>query len=195
MKKTLKRAAPPAKPAKADAAPAAEVAREAPRVAAVLPPQPELFEKAVSVFRSGDFAAARDLFEKASAGPNREMAHSARLHVRMCQQRLERQKPVLTTAEDHYAYAVALMNHQDHAGAAPSLEEALRLGGERDHFHYALALCRGALGDLEGAAWHLRRAIEIQPRNRSIARNDPDFVRLVNQPQISELLAPGRGGD
>ena len=123
------------------------------------------------------------------------MAHSARLHVRMCDQRLAKESPALTTAEDHYNFAVTLMNRRDFQAARRHLEEALRMSSDGgDHLHYLLALCLGSLGDLEGASRHLKRAIEIHPRNRAMARSDPDFAELAHRPGIHELLTAGRGG-
>ena len=37
---------------------------------------------------------------------------------------------------------------------------------------------------------NLRRAIELEPRNRIIARQDADFAPLANQPPFDALLYP-----
>jgi tetratricopeptide (TPR) repeat protein len=154
-----------------------------------------LFARASVLFQAGKFAEAKGLFEAASTGPSREMAHAARQRVRMCEQRIAAgSRPAPATAEEHYNYAVALMNRADFQAAREHLEQALETAGDPDHIHYSLALCLGSLGDLEGACRHLKRAIEIHPRNRAMARNDPDFAELAHRPPISELLAgePGR---
>jgi tetratricopeptide (TPR) repeat protein len=155
--------------------------------------QAELFAQAAGLFHSGRFGEAKALFEAASKGAIREMTHSARLHIRMCDQRLGRAVPELATAEERYNYAVALMNRREFQAARQHLEQAVRMSSGGDHLHYALALCLGALGDLDGAGRHLRRAIEIHPRNRAMARSDPDFADLVRRPPLSELLAGGQG--
>lgn len=214
MKKPSKREAPlrkAGKPVRAAAAPAVRrtekkaavrpqakspAARGSARGAPVLaaPSQTDVFAQAARAFHAGRFAEAKSLYEAATTGANREMAHSARLHMRMCEQRLAKEIPVLATAEEHYNYAVALMNRREFQSARKYLEQALRLSGDGDHLHYALALCLGTLGDLDGACQHLKRAIEIHPRNRAIARNDPDFAELVHRSPISELLhSAGQG--
>jgi hypothetical protein len=38
----------------------------------------------------------------------------------------------------------------------------------------------------------MKRAIEFEPRNRTIARNDPDFAEIGQQPPLCELLYPER---
>ena len=186
MKTPSKREAPALKAGKTAKGPIAPPAAE--------PSQAELFEQAAGLFRSGHFGEAKALFEAASKGAIREMAHSARLHIRMCHQRLGSATPEMATVEERYNYAVALMNRREFQAARPHLEQAVRMstsGG--DHLHYALALCLGALGDLDGASQQLRRAIEIHPRNRAMARSDPDFADLVRRPPLSELLAGGQG--
>lgn len=197
-KKPTKRDHPAPKAGKAVRTAAAPPAPEAAKTPAPPPSggpsQAEHFAQASVLFQQGKYAEARRLFEAAAEGASREMAHSALLRVRMCEQRLKREEPVLSTAEDHYNYAIALINRHDFPPARRHLDEALRMGGEGDHLHYALALCLGHLGEIDGACQHLRRAIEIHPRNRAQARNDPDFAELLHKPQIGELLAAGRGG-
>ncbi|MCX6635181.1 MAG: hypothetical protein NT090_08895, partial [Acidobacteria bacterium] len=77
------------------------------------PSQEELFAQASGLFHSGRFGEAKALFAAASEGAIREMAHSARLHIRMCDQRLGSVVPELATAEERYNYAVALMNRRE----------------------------------------------------------------------------------
>ncbi len=197
MKKPSKRALSPAKAEKgvrtaATVQEPAEAREPAPPLP-VGPSQAEAFAQASRLFHAGQYAEARRLFEEAAGGANREMAHSARLHVRMCEQRLSREAPALATAEDHYNYAVALVNRRDFQSARQHLEQALQMADDGDHIHYALALCLGYLGDIDGACHHLRRAIELHPRNRAAARSDPDFAELIHKPQISELLVAGKG--
>lgn len=150
--------------------------------------QPELFENGIALFREGRFAEARVFFEKAAEGPTLEMGSAARAHARMCEMRIDRAAPAVTTAEDHYNYGVALLNQRRLQEAEAHLEEALCLAPEGDHIHYALALSRGLSGDIQRASQNLRRAIEIQPRNRGLARNDPDFAGLLHHPTIAALL-------
>lgn len=155
---------------------------------ALIPGQLQSYERGMRLFHAGQFREARDQFLQSLVGPERDIAHRAELHVRMCDRRLEKQRPVLSTAEDHYNYGVALLNARDLGGARRHLEAALGMDGKADHVHYALALCRAIAGDLQGAYEDLKRAIELQPRNRIIARQDDDFARFANQPPLDRLL-------
>ena len=150
--------------------------------------QPELFEKGIALFRQGRFAEARGIFGKAAEGPIIEMAAAARAHAQDVRPKGDRAAPVVTTAEDHYNLGVALLNQRRLREAEAHLEEALHLAPDGDHIHYALALSRGLSGDIQRASQNLRRAIELQPRNRGQARNDPDFAGLLHQKAIAALL-------
>src|SRR5437899_431979 len=85
------------------------------------------FEQAIRLFNARKFAQARELFAKAAAGPNREMAHNADLHVRMCDGRLEKPVVQLKTAEELYNYGIAMINTRNLADAQQHLEAALKL--------------------------------------------------------------------
>ena len=86
------------------------------------------FEQAVRLFHTRKFSDARELFVKAITGPNREMAHNAELHIRMCDRRLEKPLVDLKTAEEHYNYAVAMINARNSVDAQQHLEAALKTG-------------------------------------------------------------------
>jgi tetratricopeptide (TPR) repeat protein len=152
--------------------------------------QVKAFEQAMRLFHAGDYAGAIEAFEKAAAGPVPAMSHTARLHAKMCVQRLSQAQPKLETAEDRYNYAVGLINQRRLADAEEHLYKALETHPQADHLHYALALTRGLQGDFEGARRYMKRAIDLQPRNRTLARNDPDFAEMIQRGWLRELLHP-----
>jgi Flp pilus assembly protein TadD len=123
-------------------------------------------------------------------GPERDVAQRARLHAAMCDRRLQQPAPEFTTAEEHYNYAIALINSRDVRGAREHLEKALRLAPGADHIHYALGVALALAGDLSGAQDNVRRAIELEPRNRLAARHDADLAALSGQPSFEALLYP-----
>jgi tetratricopeptide (TPR) repeat protein len=154
------------------------------------PDQLEIFESAIKLFHARCFRDARERFLAAQSGMDRGIAHKAGLHVRMCDRRLEEQSVVLSTPDEHYDYAITLINERKLLQARQHLTKGLEQQPEADHIYYALALCDGLGGDLQGAYENLRRAIEIQPRNRITARQDADFAAIANQPPLDRLLYP-----
>ena len=162
---------------------------EASRAALALT-QLKAFEAAMKLFHARRFTEARVLFQQAAAGAERDVAQRAQLHIAMCDRRLQQTTVSFGTAEECYTYGVALINARNAAEARIHLEKALAIAPGSDHIHYALALAQALSGDLANAQENLRRAIELEPRNRMIARQDADFAPLANQAAIRSLLYP-----
>ena len=152
------------------------------------------FEAAMKLFHARDFKQARDVFLQAADGPERDVANRARLHAAMCDRRLEQAAPNLHSAEDYYTYGVAEINARNVAEARAHLEQALRLAPGADHIYYALALAQALGGDLASAYENMKHAIELEPRNRIMARQDADLAPLASQPPFDALLYPERKG-
>lgn len=154
----------------------------------------QIFDRAMKLFRAQDFRGARELFQKAAEGSLREVAHNARLHVIMCDRRLEKPELQLRSIEDFYNVGVERLNARDYESARRNLQQALEMtrrdGDSADHVYYAMAACQVLSGDPRGAYENLKRAIEIEPRNRVAARQDPDFAGTAHQQLLQTLLYP-----
>jgi tetratricopeptide (TPR) repeat protein len=148
------------------------------------------FEAGMKLFHERKLQEAREHFQAAAEGPERDVAQRANLHLAMCDRRLQQATVNLRTAEDYYNYGVALLNQRNIGEARGHLEKALQMSPGADHVHYALALAQALSGDLANAHENLRRAIEIEPRNRILARQDADFAPLANQPPFDTLIHP-----
>jgi tetratricopeptide (TPR) repeat protein len=166
-----------AKPAPPDAKPDAKL-------------QFKAFERAIQLLHKRNFREARELFEKASQGPSREMASNAKSHIRICEQRLAAPPPGPRSAEEHYNYGIALINLRNLDQARQHLGTALEMEPRADHVHYAMGVCQALSGDTAGAYDSLKRAIELQPRNRMVAIQDSDLDAISSQPRIIRLLYP-----
>jgi tetratricopeptide (TPR) repeat protein len=154
------------------------------------PEQLEVFDSAIKLFHAKKFKEARERFLVSMRGSDRGISHKSELHVRMCDGRLEEQSVVLRTADEYYDYAITLINERKLPAARQHLMKGLEQQPGADHIYYALALCDGLSGDVYGAYENLKRAIEIQPRNRIAARQDADFAGIANQPPLDRLLYP-----
>jgi tetratricopeptide (TPR) repeat protein len=156
------------------------------------PSQMDSFEEGIRLFHARKFQQARESFLVAARGPDRTVSHRAGLHARICEQRLQSGSPVLNTPEEHYNYAITLINSRDLATAQKHLRAALDVDPSADHVLYALAACQSLGGDLQPAYENLKRAIDLQSRNRLAARQDPDFAALAEHPAFIRLLYPDR---
>jgi tetratricopeptide (TPR) repeat protein len=148
------------------------------------------FEAGMKLFHARRLQEARDHFNAAVEGPERDVAQRARLHLAMCDRRLQQTTVNLRSAEEYYNYGVALLNTRTVGEARGYLEKALQMSPGADHVHYALALAQALSGDIANAYDNLKRAIEIEPRNRILARQDADFAPLAGQPPFDSLLFP-----
>lgn len=144
----------------------------------------------MEAFRAEDFAQALKLFEKSSDGPDGPLRHRSKVHARICRQRIGSDTVDLKTADDHYNYAIRLINDRQLDEAVTHLEKALGLTKRPvAHVHYALAVVAALQKDAEQSLAKLRQAIEIDPQQRLIARRDPDFAGIAGSAPIAELLA------
>jgi len=153
------------------------------------------FEEAVQHFHQQKYAKAKPEFEKVIAGPGKDLADRARVHLRIIEQRLQRSEPVTPrTPEEHYQQGVAMMNMGRWDEAREHLVRARRLAPKADYVIYAMAALDCLTGEAESAMENLKLAIQLRPENRYHARNDEDFAFLQEDPRFTELLYPDREG-
>lgn len=152
------------------------------------------FEAAMKQFHARKLREARELFQTAAEGPERDVANRARLHMAMCDRRLQQPAVQLGSAEDYYNYGVALLNTRNVVEARGHLEKALQMAPGADHIHYALAAAQALSGDALAAYESLKRAIELEPRNRLLARQDADLAHVINSPPFEALIYPEKKG-
>ncbi len=155
------------------------------------------FAQAVENYQAGLKAMQEHKFEKAKAllqkvivaGP-RELADRAAVHLNTCNQRMARAATTFKTPEEHYDYAVSLMNLGDYVGAREHLEKILKQNSKADYAVYGLAVLNCLTGHFEDSLRGLAEAIRLNPGNRFQARNDSDFHNLADDPRFTELIYP-----
>jgi tetratricopeptide (TPR) repeat protein len=186
---TKNNAAPRAAAKKASPASKVAGAIEPPSAAAL---QLKIYEHAIQLFSQRKLPEARDRFLEAVKGPAAPIADKARTYIQVCDRRTADVEAPALTAEDHFNYGVERLNARDVEQAKYHLGRALLLQPKADHILYTMALCCGLAGDGNGACENLRRAINLEPRNRILARQDPEFLALAAQfPTLRALLDPG----
>jgi hypothetical protein len=152
--------------------------------------QLKTWDAAVRLFSRRSYAEAAPLFRQAMQGPAVHVADKARSYEEICRRQISRLQVEFRTADDHFYYAVERLGARDLKEAQIHLLQALRLQPEGDHILYTMALCCGFSGDGNGACENLKRAIELDPKNRVMAKQDSDFISLARQfPALGALLA------
>jgi tetratricopeptide (TPR) repeat protein len=180
-------AAPVRSAAEVKAAAALEAAAAQGRAASQL--QMKQWEEAVRMFSQKQFSAANDRFALAATGPAAHISDKARSYAQICSRKMNGAEVDLHTADDHFNYGVERLNARDMDVARRHLNRALAMEPDGEHILFTLALCCGLAGDGAGACENLRRAIALEPRNRILARQDPEFSALAQQlPALRALL-------
>lgn len=147
-------------------------------------------EAGLRAMQEHKFERAKSLFQKVVAGPSRELADRAAVHLNTCNQQLARASNVFKTVEEHYDYAVSLMNLGDYVGAREHLDKLIKQSPKADYVSYGLAVLECLTGHFEDSLKRLQEAIKLNPANRFQARNDSDFQALADDPRFTELLYP-----
>ncbi len=155
------------------------------------------FAQAVDNYQAGlkamqehKFERAKALLQKVIAAGPRELADRAAVHLNTCNQRMARASTSFKTPEEHYDYAVSLMNIGDYVGAREHLEKILKQNAKTDYAVYGLAVLDCLTGHYEDSLKGLAEAIRLNPANRYQARNDSDFHNLSDDPRFTELIYP-----
>ena len=170
--------------------------------AAKIPPKPSIindprfqqavqnYESALRAMQERKWDKASGMFEKVVAGPSKELADRASVHMNMCKQAAARTSTTFKSQEEHYDFAISLLNSGQYGEAKIHLEKILRQNDKFEHAWYGLALVSCLTGHVEQSLKDLTRAIALDPHLRFQARNDSDFQRMADDPRFTELLYP-----
>jgi len=153
------------------------------------------YEAGLRALQEHKFDKAKAHLQKAMAGPSKELADRANVHLQACDRQLERTTTQFKTPEEHYDYAVSLINLGDYVGAREHLEKLSKQAPKADYVAYGLAALDCLTGHVEDSLRHLDEAIRLNPVLRFQARNDSDFQNLSEDPRFTELLYPDPGAE
>ena len=153
------------------------------------------YEAGLRSMQERKFEKAKGLLQKAVTGANRELADRISVHLNTCNQHMERSATQFKSPEEHYDYAVSLMNVGDYVTAREHLEKLSKQVPKADYVAYGLAALDCLTGHLEDSLRHLDEAIRVNAALRFQARNDSDFQNLVEDPRFTELLYPDPGAE
>jgi tetratricopeptide (TPR) repeat protein len=168
-----------------------KTSEEDPRVTQAL----ESYEAGLRALQERKFDKAKAHLQKVIGGPSKELADRASVHLNTCNQQVERTSRQFKNQEEHYDFAVSLMNVGDYVGAREHLEKLAQQAPKTDYVAYGLAALDCLTGHVEDSLRHLDEAIRLNPGLRFQARNDSDFQNLVEDPRFTELLYPDPGAE
>jgi tetratricopeptide (TPR) repeat protein len=154
------------------------------------------YETGLRAMQEHKFDKAKPQFQKVIAGPIRELIDRATVHLNICNQHLERAAAnQFKTPEEHFDYAVSLMNVGDYVGAREHLDKLLKQNAKSDYVIYGLAALDCLTGHIEDSLRRLDEALRLNAQLRFQARNDSDFQNLAEDPRFTELLYPDPGSE
>jgi len=174
------------------ATPTKKTAAEDPRYVQAL----QSYESGLRAMQEHKFDKAKPHFQKVIGGPSKELIDRATVHLNICNQHLEKSSATqFRTPEEHFDYAVSLMNVGDYVTAREHLDKLLKQNAKADYVIYGLAALECLTGHVEDSLRHLDEALHLNAQLRFQARNDSDFQNLAEDPRFTELLYPDPGAD
>jgi tetratricopeptide (TPR) repeat protein len=148
------------------------------------------YEAGLRAMQEHKFDKAKTHLQKVIGGPSKELADRANVHMSTCNQHAEKTANQFKSPEEHFDYAVSLMNVGDYVTAREQLEKLSSQVPAADYVAYGMAALDCLTGHVEDALRHLDEAIRTNPALRFQARNDSDFQNLAEDPRFTELLYP-----
>jgi tetratricopeptide (TPR) repeat protein len=148
------------------------------------------YEAGLKALQAHKYDKAKAHFEKVMAGPSRELADRACVHMNTCNLQLNRPANTFKTPEEQFDYAVSLMNMGDYVSARENFDLLAKHSPNLDFIWYGMAALNCLTGRFPEAISNLGEAIRLNPANRYQARNDSDFKNLADDPRFTELLYP-----
>lgn len=153
------------------------------------------YEAGLRALQEHKFEKAKACLQKVLTGPDKALVDRARVHILTCDQHAEKPALHFKTPEEHFDYAMSLMNTGDFLMASEHLDKLLKQQPNSDYVLYGLAALYCLTGHVEESLKTLHEAIQVNPALRFQARNDADFQNLAEDPRFTELLYPDPGAE
>ena len=164
-----------------------------PQEPARAPANPEAvrrYEQSLAMLQRHEYGAAASVLQSVLTDypEEKELHERVRLYLAVCRrQQTSRESTPRTDEERLYAATLAL-NRADYEAAVSHLESIRSGDSENDQALYLLAVAYSLSGHIEQAAGFLVRAIELNPENRSYARQDADLEAVRREEGIRAML-------
>ena len=149
------------------------------------------YERGLAAIQKKQYRVAADTLRSVVAlfPEEKELHERVQLYLRVCDRHLT---PADTTARtlDEQIYAATLaINEGSYDKAVELTTAALASNPELGNAEYILSVALTQKGDLPSALSHLKKAIDLNPENRELARRDVDLEPLRRLEEVRNLLA------
>jgi tetratricopeptide (TPR) repeat protein len=151
------------------------------------------YESGLRAMQERKFDKAKGHLQKVLTGPDKSLVDRAHVHISACDRNMDRPALQFKSTEEHYDYAVSLINTGDYVTAREHLDKLLKQQPKAEYVLYGLAALDCLTGHVEESLKTLSEAIQVKPSLRFQARNDGDFQNLAEDPRFTELLYPDPG--
>ncbi len=148
------------------------------------------YEAALRLMQEGKYDKAHAAFDKMLEAGAGELSERVRMYSNACALQMTKGKNSFSSCEEHYDYAVSLLNDGNYEDAREQFTLILKENDKADYAFYGLAVLASMTGDSHRCLEHLTEAIRQNPRNRIQARADSDFQDMADDPRFTELLYP-----
>jgi tetratricopeptide (TPR) repeat protein len=148
------------------------------------------YEAALRLMQDGKYDKAQSAFDKMLTAGAGELSERCRMYSNACLLQAAKGKNSFGSHEEHYDYAVSLLNDGHYEDAREQFTLILKANDKADYALYGLAVLSSMTGDSQHCLEHLTEAIRQNPRNRIQARADSDFQDMSDDPRFTELLYP-----
>jgi tetratricopeptide (TPR) repeat protein len=164
-----------------------------------------VYERGIEALQRRAWAEAADRFRELMTRfpEERELHDRAQVYLRVCERELASAAAQPRSKEERLVAATVALNAGDHQRTLTLLQEVLREDPSSDLAEYMSAVVLAATGQRDQAMERLRRAIELNPENRNLARQDSDlealqedegFRRLMEAPPAATRRRKARNG-
>lgn len=153
------------------------------------------YEQGIRLLQEHKFPEAASAFQAVLTKypEEKELNDRVRLYLSLCERQLKSAPEPATTEERLYAATLAL-NAGDPSTALHYLGKIVSQDPDHDGALYMLAVVHALRDDAATAVTYLQRAIERNPENRSLALQDSDLDRLMQDESVRAALDSGPAG-
>lgn len=152
-----------------------------------------MYERGLAALQAHEYARAGDLLRSVLTNypEEKELHERVRLYLNICDRQAAPRASTPQSAEERVYGATLAVNAGHYDQALQLLRDVAEEDPENDHALYMLAVVQVLRGKADDAVPHLLRAIELNPENRSLARQDPDLEALRQHPTVRTTLETG----